>query len=114
MSRQYIGLILSGLGGKLVGMMSPYASLMIARERHRDLVRDAERSRLRRDAAQSRRSTSPARLPAPAPEWGTRLPGGAPVVELPARPALGVASAQPAARAATPASRCCDEGPSAA
>ena len=105
---------MSGLGGRLVDMMSPYASLLIARERHRDLVRAAERSRLRRDAAQSRSSTSAARLPAPAPEWGTPLPGGAPVLELPGRPARGASNAPAAARAGTPTSRFRDEGPSAA
>ncbi len=91
-------------------MMSPYASLLIARERHRDLVRAAELSRLRRDAAQPASSTSAARLPSAVPEWDTRLPGGAPVLELPGRPARGAASA----RSGAATGRYRDEGPSAA
>ncbi|MGD1033228.1 MAG: hypothetical protein ABR977_02190 [Candidatus Dormibacteria bacterium] len=95
-------------------MMSPYASLLIARERHHDLVRAAELSRLRRDAARPRASTSVAHLPSPAPDRDPRLPDGAQVLELPGRPASGMASARPAARIAAPAAHCRDEGPSAA
>ena len=94
-------------------MMSPYASLLIARERHRELVRDAEIARLSRDAARFSHSPSPARLPAPAPEWGTRLPGDPQVVELSGRLARGAASSRPA-QAANAAGRRHDEGPSAA
>jgi hypothetical protein len=57
-------------------MMSPYVSLLIARERHRELVRAAELSRLRRDAAQARRSISLARDPIAAETREVVVSGG--------------------------------------
>lgn len=57
-------------------MMSPYISLLIARERHHELVRAAERSRLRRDAAPARRSPSRARDPIAAETGEVVVSGG--------------------------------------
>ena len=57
-------------------MMSPYVSLLIARERHHELVRAAERSRQRRDAAQARRSMSLARDPIAAAPPDVVVSGG--------------------------------------
>ena len=63
-------------------MMNPHLDLLLARERHLDLIRRAEISRLAREAARSRslapRTGSPAplsRLPARGQERGTRLAG---------------------------------------
>ncbi|MGP8160815.1 MAG: hypothetical protein ACLQGJ_06280 [Candidatus Dormibacteria bacterium] len=56
-------------------MMNPHLDLLLAHERHLDLIRRAEISRLAREASRSRSPASLSRLPARGQERGTRRAG---------------------------------------